>query len=92
MAPLRDPRLPVLRPGARRGVPALQKREEMSKFTDIRVGEFFYEIDGDVPHLKTSSRHGMYQRFGTRYEPTFADAADVISARERAEQQEAVRR
>ena len=49
------------------------------KFSSVPVGGWFLEsLDSSTWYLKTSTNTGMYQRFGTRYEPTFKDEETVF--------------
>ena len=41
------------------------------RFGSVAIGDFFREIGDGTPLLKTDAKHGMYQRWGTRYEPMF---------------------
>lgn len=41
------------------------------QFSTVPIGGFFKEAANGDWYLKTTSECGMYQHFGTRYEPRF---------------------
>lgn len=47
------------------------------QFSAVPVGGWFKELAYGVWHLKSSSTTGVYQRFGTRYEPCFNGSETV---------------
>lgn len=47
-------------------------------FSEVLVGGWFKESEAGEWHLKTSSDKGMYQSFGTRYEPRFKASETVF--------------
>lgn len=48
------------------------------QFSSVPVGGWFKESMSGTWHLKSSSTTGMYQSFGTRYEPTFKGEETVF--------------
>lgn len=48
------------------------------KFSEVPVGEWFRELTTGCWHIKVDSSSGMYQRFGTRYQPKFGASANVL--------------
>lgn len=48
------------------------------QFCAVAVGDWFKESEAGVWQLKTSSNAGMYQHFGTRYEPRFKTSEIVF--------------
>ena len=48
------------------------------QFSMVPVGAWFQEVASGCWHLKVDSRSGVYQRFGTRYQPTFASTELVL--------------
>ena len=42
------------------------------QFQSVPLGSFFKELVDGCWHLKTSANNGMYQSFGTWYQPKFA--------------------
>lgn len=47
-------------------------------FSEVPVGGWFKESADGCWHLKADAQTGMYQRFGTRYEPKFAASETVL--------------
>jgi hypothetical protein len=51
---------------------------EAIEFGAIPVGAWFKESQDGAWHLKSSCSTGMYQHFGTRYEPSFQAGETVF--------------
>lgn len=52
-----------------------------ARFAEVPVGGWFKETVEGAWHLKMSSAAGMYQRWGTRYEPRYG-LDDLVWVRE----------
>jgi hypothetical protein len=48
-----------------------EKRVKAVRFDEVAVGASFKEKPDGTWHLKTGASKGMYQSWGTRYEPAF---------------------
>jgi len=48
------------------------------QFSSVPVGGWFKECLTGIWHLKRSNSTGMYQQFGTRYEPNFKASETVF--------------